>query len=414
MEQTEYWAAFLACEHRGAVVDTITCKGCSFTEGQKLPVYVCVPHGRCTLRMCHAEVAFCHGCRSIQRPADWKPPIPPPSEKRPSHVPPWNPGVPWKRDAPDKPIVSGPEKLILRSWLSPGDIMTMTAAVESLHGLYPGKYLTDVRTPVPAIWEHNPHITPIADGEGRLLELHYPSVHRSNQTAALFLAGYTENLGEQLGIPLRLTVNRPCLYLSDKEKSWWSQVRDVWATELVGRKIPFWLFSAGIKNDYTIKQWPVEFYQEVVDRTIGLVQWVQIGSTNHSHPEVRGVLNLVGKTDSRQLIRLARHAQGGLGPPTWLLHLMAAFEKPYLCLNGGREPITWALYPLQHTFHTLGQFDCCRTRSCWKSRVVPLGDGNNKDKELCVQPVLGLERPVAKCMAAITPKEVVRLLRRYV
>lgn len=52
-----------------------------------------------------------------------------------------------------------PRNLILQCRLSPGDVLTLTAAVESLHATYPGQYVTDVRTPTPAIWEYNPRIT---------------------------------------------------------------------------------------------------------------------------------------------------------------------------------------------------------------------------------------------------------------
>ena len=68
-------------------------------------------------------------------------------------------------------------KLILRCFLSPGDIATMTAAVDSLHLRYPGAFLTDVRTSVPELWEHNPRITPISDGEGESISMEYPSIH---------------------------------------------------------------------------------------------------------------------------------------------------------------------------------------------------------------------------------------------
>ena len=43
--------------------------------------------------------------------------------------------------------------------------MTMTVAVHALHELHPGKYATDVRTNHPDIWESNPLITPIDDGD---------------------------------------------------------------------------------------------------------------------------------------------------------------------------------------------------------------------------------------------------------
>ena len=117
----------------------------------------------------------------------------------------------------------------------------------------------------------------------------------------------------------------------------------------------------------------------------------------------------------RETILLAARAAGGLGPVTFLQHLMAAWQKPYVCLVGGREPATWVQYPYQHTLHQVGRYDCCREKSCWRARVVPLGDGDAKDKSLCEHPVTeGLERPAAKCMADILPSEVVLILERVV
>jgi len=307
-----------------------------------------------------------------------------------------------------------PRKLILQSFLSPGDILTMTAAVESLHRAFPEEYLTDVRTSVPAIWEHNPRITPLdeSDSDVTVLDLHYPSIHRSNQVSVPFLEGYTDDLGSKLGIPLRLATNRPHLHLSDQEQGWLNQIRDS-LPELAGRDVPFWIVDAGVKSDYTAKQWPVEYYQHVVAATAGRIQWVQIGAREHDHPSLSGVVDLRGKTDHRQLVRLAWHVQGGLGPVTYLQHLMAAWEKPYVCLVGGREPATWVQYPKQITLHTVGQLPCCRNAACWISRIVPLGDSSDKDQSLCERPVLGFTRPVAQCMARIRPEEVVMILKRY-
>ena len=314
------------------------------------------------------------------------------------------------------PSPSNRERLILHCHLSPGDILTMTAAVESLHASYPNRYLTDVRTPCPALWEHNPHITSIPDADGREIKLEYPLIHQSNQLPIHFLWGYAWNLGEHLGLKLGLKTNRPHVYLSPEEKQWTDQVRDTFAAELAGRNVPFWLVNSGVKRDFTAKQWPIEHFQEVIDRTRGRIQWVQIGAAEHEHSELSGVLNLVGKTDMRQLVRLCYHAQGALGPSTLLQHLMAAFEKPYLCLLGGREPATWVQYPRQHTFHTIGGsgLECCRNGACWKSRVVPLDDGDEKNNSLCDRPVLGLKRPAAKCMAAIQPEEVLHVLGRLI
>lgn len=303
------------------------------------------------------------------------------------------------------------EKLILKTNLCPGDVMTLTAAVESLHVTYPGEYETDTRTPASQIWEQNPRITHIPDGTpgARVIECHYPTIGRSNQEAVAFLAGYTQHLGEQLGRTLTLKTNRPHLYLSAAEQQWTDQISQHFTG---GKRVPFWLINAGVKKDFTAKGWPIEHYQAVVTRTRGEIQWVQVGGAEHDHPALQGVIDLRGKTDHRQLIRLAFHCQGGLGPVTYLQHLCAAWQKPYVCLLGGREPSTWCQYPLQHTLSTLGALHCCRTQACWKSRVVALGDRDPKDGVLCEWPIVGLQRPAPKCLAMIQPAEVISIVKR--
>jgi ADP-heptose:LPS heptosyltransferase len=299
-------------------------------------------------------------------------------------------------------------RLILRCTLCPGDVLTLTAAVESLHRTYPGEYLTDVRTSTPAIWENNPWITRIEDKAGESVKMEYKSIHRSNQTPAVFLRGYTEHLAEVIERPLELKTNRPHLYLADDEREWVDQVRQQ-CDPGAGRAVPFWIVNAGVKSDYPLKGWPIEHFQRVVDGTRGVIRWVQIGSIEkkHTHPDLAGVLDLRGKTSHRELIRLVWHCQGALGPPTYLQHLAAAWEKPYLCLLGSREPVAWVTYPKQHVFHSVGLLPCCTGGACWKGRVVP-GDGGT----LCERPVLGLQRPAGECLAMIQPEEVLGVLER--
>ena len=276
---------------------------------------------------------------------------------------------------------------------------------------FPNKYLVDVRTPCPDIWENNPHITPIADDDKDAcqINLQYPSINESGQRPITFCNGFTRFLAAYLGVSMEAVTNRPRLYLSDEEKTWANQVRQYFTD---GRDVPYWIINAGVKNDFTAKQWPIEHYQDVVNRTRGRIQWVQIGESGHNHPKLEGVIDLRGKTTTRELIRLVYHSQGGLGPVTFLQHLCAAWEKPYLCLLGGREDVFWVSYPRQHTFHTVGLLDCCRHGGCWKSRVVKLNDGDSKDDDLCQFPVVGLQRSVSKCMAMIQPAEIICTLER--
>ncbi len=297
--------------------------------------------------------------------------------------------------------------------VSPGDVMTMTAAVRSLAAAHPGRWKVAVHTTAPEIWDHNPDLsalTPDEAARATTIQMHYPAIDRSNQSHVPFLAGYTEFLAAQLGVDIPLATNRPHLYLSDEERGWIPQVRE----RVGGRQIRYWVIDAGVKADYTAKQWPVESYQEVVDRTRRLgIEWVQIGAAEHDHPALERVIDLRGQTDTRQLIRLVYHASGGVGPVTFLQHLCAAWEKPYVCLLGGREPVTWVTYPHQHTLHTIGMLPCCQDGACWRSRVVPRGDGAKQDTSLCERPITSGVRPVGACMQHITPDEVVAIVGRY-
>jgi len=298
-------------------------------------------------------------------------------------------------------------KLLLKSVLSPGDAVVMTAAIESLHRTYPGEFQTGVSTSAMEIWDNNPHVISSFDSEE--IELQYNLIHQSNQWANSFMQAYVEGLSRVIQRPLQLATNRPHLYVTDEEKGWVDQIQQYFTHN---RKVPFWIINTGVKKDYTTKQWPVEHYQKVVDQTAGMIQWVQIGANEHEHFPLAGVIHLEGKTSHRELIRLAYHCKGGLGPSTYLQHLCAAFEKPYICLLGGRESVTWVTYPKQITFHTIGQLSCCKDGGCWKSRVVPLGDGDSKDQSLCDKPILGYIKPSPKCMAIIKPEEVVTILNR--
>lgn len=292
----------------------------------------------------------------------------------------------------------------------------LTAAVRDLHRCYPNRFATDVRTPCPHLWENNPYLTKLdeRDPKVRVIQCVYPLIHRSNQAPMHFLHGFIEFFNETLELQIRPTECKGDIHISDLEKSWLSQVR-----EIAGEDVPFWIIVAGGKRDFTIKWWDPRRFQEVVDHFQGKVLFVQVGEHGHHHPALRGVVDLRGKTDLRQFVRLMYHAQGVLCPVTFAMHLAAAVEvkggkpknRPCVVVAGGREPSQWEAYPHHQFLHTNGALSCCDNGGCWKSRTVPLGDGDAKDRpeNLCVDVVDGLPR----CMDMITAEEVVRRIELY-
>ena len=313
-------------------------------------------------------------------------------------------------------VVVGMRKLILRNFQSPGDLVMLTAALRDLHACYPRQFRTDVRTSCPQLWENNPHLTALdeKDPEVKVLNCDYPLVHQSNEAPYHFIHGFIDFLNRKLDLAIRPTRFKGDLHISALEKSWFSQVR-----EIVGEDLPFWIVVSGGKFDFTAKWWDPRRTQEVVDHFRGKILFVQVGEDGHHHPPLRNVIDLRGKTDLRQLVRLVYHSQGVLTAVNALMHLAAAVEvkggkpqnRPCVVVAGGREPSQWEAYPHHQYIHMNGALMCCDNGGCWKSRAVPLGDGDKADRpeNLCVDVVGTLPR----CLDLITAADVIRRIDLY-
>ncbi|MGB3121050.1 MAG: hypothetical protein WBE58_19665, partial [Verrucomicrobiales bacterium] len=295
--------------------------------------------------------------------------------------------------------------------------MMLTAAVRELHKSHPSQFLTDIRTSASQLWDYNPYITKLDEKSPDVatIECHYPLIHHCNQRPYHFIHGFSQFLAERLEVPITPAEFRGDIYLSDEEKGWMSQVE-----EITGSKAPFWIIVAGGKRDFTIKWWSHERFQAVVDHFQGKIRFVQVGETGHHHLPLRNVIDLRGKTDIRQLVRLVYHAQGVLCPVTFLMHLAPAVptkpgapnSRPCVVVAGGREPVHWEAYPGHRFLHTQGALPCWETGGCWTARTVPLGDGDEKDRRqnLCLRVT---PQGLPKCMDMVTAGDVIRAVESY-
>lgn len=322
----------------------------------------------------------------------------------------------WRREANSVPqkVYGDRTPLLLKTHQAPGDAVAMTAAIYSLHQQHPKRYLTIVETYWPEVFYNNPnvtaHIEPNAlDLEGVTpIQMHYPAIHQSNDRAIHFMQGWCEFLSQTLCVDVPLLTNRPHLYFNTPEP----------------KQEDFWVICAGGKRDFTTKLWGAERYQEVVDRLKGAIRFVQVGgssvptklnddSQRDEQPRLHGVINLVNKTTLRQLFDLVRRARGVICGVSLLMHVAAALEKPAIVIAGGREPVAWNAYPLQHYLHTVGMLPCTDARNrqnvgCWRYRTVPLGDHATLDANPCLRPI----GDVPECLTLINPADVVSLARR--
>jgi FkbM family methyltransferase len=295
----------------------------------------------------------------------------------------------------------------------------LTAAVRDLHMAHRGEFETDVRTSVDAIWQHNPNITPLNEGDPSVqsIDMHYPLIHESNQRPYHFIHGYPQFLEQQLG--LKIPVTRFCgdIHLSPEERQAPPPGAELGVPE------HFWIVIAGGKYDFTAKWWNPESSQAVVDHFEGKIQFVQCGEAGHWHPPLERVVNLVGKTDTRQFIRLMHHADGVLCPVTFAMHLAAAVEtkpgrprhRPCVVVAGGREPAHWEAYSHHQFISTVGALPCCADGGCWKSRCQTVSDGDPKDHhDVCLNPVqVRSDLRIPRCMELVTPQQVIERIELY-
>jgi ADP-heptose:LPS heptosyltransferase len=314
------------------------------------------------------------------------------------------------------PAFGKPRKLILRNFLAPGDLVMLTAAVRDLHRSYPGQFITDVRTSCPDLWLHNSHVSRLSerDRDVEVIDCEYPLINRSNEAPFHCIHGFVHFLNERLGLRIQPHAFGGDIHLSREEKSWRSQV-----AELAGAKVPFWLVVSGGKFDYTAKWWDPRRFQHVVDHFRGRIQFVQIGEIGHHHPRLHGTVDLRGRTELRELIRLVYHAQGVVCGVTALMHLAAAVEtyptrpklRPAVIIAGGREPSHWEAYPNHQFIHNVGGLPCCEMGGCWRSRVKPIGDDEKHDQpaNLCANVVGSLP----KCMDMISAGDVIRRIESF-
>jgi ADP-heptose:LPS heptosyltransferase len=309
-------------------------------------------------------------------------------------------------------------KVIIRNSQSPGDIVMLTAAVRDLFLSHP-EIGIDPRTSAGELWENNPHIIKFEEGDKDVEDINvdYPLIHESNEGQHHFIHGYRKDLENKLDVDIKPTKFKGDIHIGDSEKGWISQVEEM------GVKNDFWIVMAGGKYDYTCKWSNPTTIQNVIDHFKGKITFVQCGQEDHYHPPLKNVVNLIGKTDLRQFIRLIYHSVGVLCPVTLAMHAAAAVEmknnppinRPCVVIAGGREPPQWEAYPNHRFLATNGAMDCCDNGGCWKSRCQTVGDGDKKDiKDLCLYPVeLENKIKIPKCMDMIKDVDIIRAIEMY-
>lgn len=311
-------------------------------------------------------------------------------------------------------------KIIIRHPLAPGDEVVTTGLIRDIKQTYGDDVAVDFRGNFPAIYEHNPYLTPLSTKQPKVEQIklcYRRGITMSKIHKIHFLNYFYTDFNRKSGLNVKCLESKPDIHLTPYEKR---------TPPISGR---YWLVFGGGKSDITNKHWEYRRYQQVVDRLrpYGL-RFVQSGATKtgHTHPSMTDVLNIVGWGHIRQLLWQIYHCEGVICPVTCAMHVAAAFDKPCVVVAGGREQPWWEAYvddfgafgtnaapvPVPHRFlHTLGLLDCCASHGCWTRKIIKI----DKDTSLCTRPFVEQagSQIIPECMHMITVDHVVESVMSY-
>lgn len=310
----------------------------------------------------------------------------------------------WDRDhgvhdGPIKPI-----KLQLNYHQCLGDYTVATAGIASLMDAYPGRYILRCNGEhCKTIFANNPYVRDFEGKPDKEIKMDNILINEARTWKPFhFMESYCKLFERELGVKVPLRVSRPQLYLTDQEK----------------QNAPlssggYWVLHNCGKNDYTVKHFPHELLQQVVNRMMHIT-FVVVGEAHHKHKPLDSTINYIGQTPKpRDLIRLIYHADGVLTGESFPWHVAAAFNKPAVCLAAGWLARSWVSYNGATILSKQGCLPCCATSDCGAKRVVPLPGADHKNNNPCQFPDKSFSEPVAKCMSMITPAEIEAAIEAY-
>jgi len=133
------------------------------------------------------------------------------------------------------------------------------------------------------------------------------------------------------------------------------------------------LIITGTKENST-KIWPTKNFQKVVEKTAGKIRWCQVGTSRTE--ELKGVLDLRGKTTLREVFFLSSRAKFILCSEGMFTHLSSAFNTPCVTIYSGFHYPEISFYKNVIPISSKPLPKCAY---CWKSKC------NLYDFPICIE-----------------------------
>jgi hypothetical protein len=315
---------------------------------------------------------------------------------------------------------------------APGDVVVLTGFARDLVRAHGDRYEVLVATGHRELWAGNPHVR----AAGRYAQGHFPDIDYlainygpglfevCRQEPVHYVTWAHRDCREKLGLEVPVTRPHGDIHLQDSER----------------RPHPstpprYWAIFPGSKSDMPTKAWPAAYWQQLV-HTLKLrgIPCVQVGQraggppkARNLQPDLHGTVDLTGRTNLREVVRLAHHAEGVICHVSFPMHLAAALGKPCVVLGGGRENACWEAYqrdnpglvcpdklPVPHRYlHTLGLLDCSATDPRYQTGCHALSLDSAGRRKLCCHRETVAGQTVPLCLAMIEPEHALEAVVSY-
>ena len=214
-------------------------------------------------------------------------------------------------------------RLFLKNNMAPGDTLMLTTAVRDLVHSYPDIHV-NVKTTAMEFWENNPYLdrSITEDNADKVIYADYPIYKQNNRLPYHFIHGFRLFLEDVLQLPIEQGDFKVDVHLTEYEKDP-ERVRELLG-DAFNEEHNYWLVNAGYKTDFTAKQWPFKRWNRLMSDALHdfpIDCFVQIGSNTSIQPKLDNVVNLVGKTNLRQLCSLMYWAGGVVTGVSMPMHL---------------------------------------------------------------------------------------------
>ena len=236
------------------------------------------------------------------------------------------------------------------------------------------------------LWQNCPYlnheITP--DNADIVFRMHY----RDPWTADVrnIIDCVTETFAKEAGVSVPVVCRKPEIWM------------DIPSSRLIEER--YVVISSGWQNSAPAKRWPMPYWQKLVDICPDII-FVQTGQKKNNAEPLQDVISMIDQTDLADLMRIVRCADCVISPPSGIIHLAGAFDTPYICLSGGREPAGLVSYPCGSSISMIGKLDCCRSGGCHLNKFNPGHSECKNHRQLDHDPI-----PAGLCMTMITPEMV--------